>query len=72
MDWRDAIEPTGEVSIKAVADSLGISDNDIRTFVKNEGHGSRYVGGTSHSLIWKEDAEKLEQKVGSSSEDKHA
>lgn len=62
MDWRDYIEPTGEVSVKTVADALGISDNDVLSYARNEGHGARYVGGTSHTLIWKEDAEEIEKK----------
>ena len=70
MDWRDSVEHTGEVSIVVVAESTGTSEESIRCFVSNrnksyfayEGHGSRYVGGTSKSLIWREDAEEIERR----------
>lgn len=59
-NWRQYIESTDEVSVFAVADSLGISGNDILKFVSNEGHGARYVGGLSKHLISREDAAKIE------------
>ena len=66
MNWRDNVELTGEVSIKVVSASLGIDANDVQKFAKNEGHGVRYVGGVSHTLIWKEDAEEIEKRLESS------
>ena len=60
MDWRDHVETTGEVGIKAVADSLGVSDNDVLSFA-NRHSGARYVAGESVYLISKEDAELIEK-----------
>jgi len=70
MDWKDRVEHTGEVSILVVAESTGVTVQNIRDFVNNnherysayKGHGSRYVGGTSESLIWREDAEEIERR----------
>lgn len=60
-NWREHIEASGEVSLTAVADALGMPDNDVLAFVNREGHGARIVGGTSKYLIWKEDAAWLER-----------
>ena len=65
MDWRKNIERNGEVSIIVVADSLGMSDNDVLAFA-NKHHGARFVGGTSVYLIWKEDAEEIERLLNQS------
>ena len=63
MDWRRSIENTGEVSASAVSQSLNLDLYQVLDFANHEGHGSRYVGGTSHSLIWKEDAEEIERRT---------
>ena len=59
-NWRNAVEDTGEVSIHAVADYLGRDANDVKAFCDRQ-HGSRYVGGVSQYLVWREDAEELER-----------
>lgn len=62
INWRDSVESTGEVSAVTVAESIGISVDDVLAQAEI-GHGARYVGGISKYLIWREDAERIEKAV---------
>ena len=59
MKWQDCIESTGEVPATVVSDQYGI-DLELVLAHAADGHGARFVGGTSKYLIWKEDAQQID------------